>query len=85
MHIRGQGGPDPFVYMTPGVNLAESGDALGQQYRTPHSVVVGDGCDVVIVGRGVYGAADPAAAAARYAKASWDAYLERLAGGVGKA
>jgi hypothetical protein len=140
--LRSSAGPDPFVYMTPGVKMEQGGDALGQQYvppplcshmlhalpsflislcqpppvllraaasldhsksvttshlrpdssrsqwtpnlsyggryRTPHSVIVGDGCDVIIVGRGIYGAADPATAAQAYAKAGWDAYTERL-------
>jgi len=83
--LRGPGpDPDPFVYMTPGVKMEQGGDALGQQYRTPQSVVLGDGCDVIIVGRGVYGAADPKAAAKAYADAGWAAYQERLAASQAK-
>eukprot|EP00041_Stephanoeca_diplocostata_P035539 m.1258157 g.1258157 ORF g.1258157 m.1258157 type:complete len:69 (+) comp24717_c0_seq2:195-401(+) len=52
--------------------------AMVQVYRTPASVIKGDGCDVIIVGRGVYGAADPAAEAATYARAAWDAYQARV-------
>lgn len=77
-----ENGVDPdFLYLTPGVSMAEPGDSLGQQYRSPEQVILDSGCDVIIVGRGIYGAADPAAKAREYQKAGWDAYLKR----VGKA
>lgn len=44
-----------FLVLTPGVNMSVSGDALGQQYRTPDQVVRESLCDVIIVGRGIYG------------------------------
>lgn len=71
--------PEPALYMTPGVKIGEGGDALGQQYNTPQKVVA-NGTDVIIVGRGVYGASYPAAAAKRYAEAGWAAYLDRVGG-----
>lgn len=65
---------DPrFIHMTPGVQLEESGDALGQQYRTPESVI-GAGSDLIIVGSGITGARDARAAAERYKNAGWKAY-----------
>ena len=76
-----------LVHMTPGVqggisvdgaNSDAKGDALGQQYNTPARVIGECGTDVIIVGRGVYEAADPAAAARAYQHAGWQAYLKRM-------
>ncbi|ORZ40631.1 orotidine-5'-phosphate decarboxylase [Catenaria anguillulae PL171] len=71
--------PHDFLVLTPGVNLAEAGDDMGQQYRTPKTVMA-DGCDVIIVGRGIYAPGrDPAVEAKRYRDAGWGAYLDSLA------
>ncbi|CAO3589490.1 unnamed protein product [Absidia cylindrospora] len=69
---------EDFIVMTPGVGLDVKGDGLGQQYRTPHQVIVDSGCDVIIVGRGVYGNPDQVQQqSARYRDAGWAAYLKR--------
>ncbi|KAJ1673529.1 orotidine 5'-phosphate decarboxylase, partial [Spiromyces aspiralis] len=37
-----------LVTMTPGVNLTAGGDALGQQFRTPHHIICENGSDMII-------------------------------------
>lgn len=76
-----QDGED-FLVMTPGVGLHSAGDKLGQQYRTPREVVYDSGCDVIIVGRGIYGVKggeeEVKKEAERYRVEGWKAYEERL-------
>jgi len=70
---------DPrFVHMTPGVHLASSGDAIGQQYNSPEFVIGTKETDVIIVGRGILQADNPSEAVERYRKAGWQAYQQRL-------
>ncbi|KAI8837342.1 Orotidine 5'-phosphate decarboxylase domain-containing protein [Chytridium lagenaria] len=66
------------------VQMAAKSDGLGQTYRTPRDVVLGSGCDVIIVGRGIYANMgkdasdlDIVAIARSYKEAGWDAYIER--------
>lgn len=71
---------EDFLILTPGVGLETKDDGKGQQYRTPRDVVFKSGCDVIIVGRGIYGG-DPttvATRAERYMAEGWAAYLERI-------
>jgi len=76
---------EDFLILTPGVGLEKKGDALGQQYNTPRKVVLEEGCDVIIVGRGIYGKAEDVkgmeAEAERYRAEGWKAYEERLTKG----
>lgn len=76
---------DNFITMTPGCQLPppgqegkKLGDDLGQQYNTPHKLIFEQGCDVIIVGRGIVRASDRKAEAERYRKAAWTAYEERV-------
>ncbi len=69
---------DPaFIHMTPGVQLTVGKDALGQQYQTPESAIA-SGSDVIIVGRGIYGAKDPKSEAKLYRNAGWQSYVNSL-------
>ncbi len=75
-------GDEDFLVLTPGVGMDVKGDAMGQQYRTPREVILESGCDVIIVGRGIYGkdyslTEAIAQQAERYRDAGWSAYLER--------
>lgn len=85
----GVGASDPsddedFLILTPGVGLDSRGDSMGQQYRTPEEVVFDSGCDVIIVGRGIYGKGNGVdvqavhAQAERYRTEGWAAYEKRI-------
>jgi len=65
---------DKFITMTPGVKLAEGADNLKQQYNAPEKVIK-NGSDVIIVGRGIYEAAEPEKEAEKYRQIGWQAYV----------
>ncbi len=66
-----------FLYLTPGVHLEQTGDGQDQQYRTPEQAILRDGADIIIVGRAIYGNANPLAQAQRYREAGWQAWENR--------
>lgn len=80
----GHAGRDLLI-LTPGVGLDSRGDGRGQQYRTPKEVIEESGCDVIIVGRGIYGdgknldVPNVRAMAERYQSEGWSAYKNRFA------
>lgn len=73
---------EDFLILSPGVALDVKGDSMGQQYRTPREVIAVSGCDIIIVGRGIYGTdlqqASIAARAEQYMSDGWAAYSERI-------
>ncbi|MFH1367424.1 MAG: orotidine-5'-phosphate decarboxylase [Patescibacteria group bacterium] len=66
-----------FIIMTPGVKLGGGGDGLKQQYTTPADVIAA-GSDIIIVGRGIYGAKNPTEEAKKYRQTAWESYEKRI-------
>ena len=67
------------LILTPGIQIKNKGDSLGQQYLAPEEAILA-GSDCIIVGRGIYKAENPLEMAKTYRKAGWEAYLERIGG-----
>lgn len=64
-----------LIQLTPGVQFNSSGDGLGQHYISPERAITQNGTDIIIVGRGIYQASNPAASAQQYRTSGWKAYL----------
>lgn len=67
-----------WVYFTPGVNIENKSDGLKQQYITPEEAIIQNGCDVIIVGRGILSHKDPLSVAKEYRMRAWQAYEKRI-------
>lgn len=92
-HCLNSSAQDLFLTFTPGVSLppegvedtdeserakGKTGDGLGQRWRSPREVILKDGADVIIVGRGILNAKQRWKEAERYQHAAWKAYEERI-------
>ncbi|XP_041978701.1 uridine 5'-monophosphate synthase [Aricia agestis] len=70
---------DPgLIQLTPGVQLESSKDDLGQVYNTPEKVVLENGADVIVVGRGIVKAKNPKTQALVYKNRLWECYEKRI-------
>lgn len=67
-----------FIACTPGVSITQQKDGLGQQYNCPNYVIQQQKNDIIIVGRAIYQANDPVAAARHYRSVGWQSYLDTL-------
>ncbi len=63
-----------FIYITPGVQLVDGQDQLGQQYRTPYQAIAEQYCDIIIVGRGITHNKNPLSISQEYRNNAWKAY-----------
>lgn len=70
---------DNLLLFTPGVNMSSNGDSKGQIYNTPDRVCGEYHTDFIIVGRGIYKAADSENAAKEYKTSGWNAYMKSFA------
>ncbi|XP_045448602.1 uridine 5'-monophosphate synthase [Melitaea cinxia] len=72
---------DPgLIQLTPGVQLESSKDELGQVYNTPEKVILENGADIIVVGRGIVAAKNPESQAAIYKDTLWRCYTKRVSG-----
>lgn len=67
-----------LLQLTPGVNIKNTNDNLGQQYQSPSDIILTKGADIAVVGRGIYQDDNPAEAAKVYKESLWNTYLERV-------
>lgn len=72
-------GDEGFLHLTPGVNISEKDDSHHQGYRNVEKAVLEDGCDIIIVGRGIYEKTyyDQKHVTQTYQSQGWQALLKR--------
>ncbi|KAJ0177056.1 hypothetical protein K1T71_007065 [Dendrolimus kikuchii] len=76
---------DPgLIQLTPGVQLESSKDDLGQVYNSPEKVILDNGADVIVVGRGIVAAKSAVTQAILYKETLWKCYEKRVSGISGK-
>jgi orotidine-5'-phosphate decarboxylase len=68
---------EDFLIFTTDVNSSRRDNVLGQCYQRPREAV-SRGSDIVIVGRSIFGAQDPAESARVYQKEGWEAHEKRV-------
>lgn len=69
---------ETMISVTPGVHISESNDVIDQTYRTPETVIALSGSDVILVGRGIYAAADPLNQAREYREKGYNSYIQSI-------
>jgi uridine monophosphate synthetase len=67
-----------LLYATPGVNMGQKGDSLGQRYNNPRDAIFNKGADMIIVGRGIYGVIDRVKALEMYREEGWMCYKLKI-------
>ena len=67
-----------MLHMTPGVNIDITEDNIDQQYRSPDKAIIDDGCDIVIVGRGIYRSNNIKEKTKEYQQICWDSYQNKI-------
>jgi uridine monophosphate synthetase len=58
-----------LLKFTPGINLADTTDARGQQYNHPEYALKELGADFIIIGRGLYSSSNPGSEVEKYLQA----------------
>uniref|UniRef100_A0A915MFL5 Uridine 5'-monophosphate synthase n=1 Tax=Meloidogyne javanica TaxID=6303 RepID=A0A915MFL5_MELJA len=58
-----------------GVSLNKSTDGKGQKWRGPEQAILNDGCDIIIVGRGITEAENVEEEIKKYREIAWNAYV----------
>lgn len=69
---------EDILMLTPGINIHESCDGMGQVYNTPQNAIETRGVDIIIVGRGVYTSNNPEKIVSKYREIGWNSYLKRI-------